>query len=121
MLAHAEAKATVYTDEPSAYTGMPREHETVRHSVKEYVNNQAHTNGMESHWAMLKRGDVGVYHKMSPKHLSRYVGEFEGRHNHRPLDTEEQMGIMARGADGKQLSYETLIGPKETRFSQGML
>ena len=37
--------------------------------------------GIESHWALLKRGYVGVYHWMSEKHLNRYVGEFEGRHN----------------------------------------
>ena len=47
----------------------------------------AHTNGMESFWAMLKRGYQGVYHQFSAKHLHRYVGEFEGRHNARPMDT----------------------------------
>ena len=50
----------------------------------------AHTNGMESHWAALKRGYDGVYHHMSAKHLPRYVTEFEGRHNRRPLDTADQ-------------------------------
>ena len=79
--------ATVYTDEHSAYQGMPYRHETVRHSVSEYVNGQAHTNGVESFWASLKRGYHGVYHHMSVKHLPRYVGEFAGRHNDRPADT----------------------------------
>ena len=74
----------------------------------------AHTNGIESHWAMLKRGYVGVYHQMSAKHLPRYVAEFEGRHNSRPLDTQDQMGRMAAGAVGKRLTYSKLIGPKET-------
>ena len=69
----------------------------------------AHTNGIESHWAMLKRGYVGVYHQMSDKHLHRYVTEFEGRHNSRPLDTTEQMRIMAQGADGKRMTYAGLI------------
>ena len=68
----------------------------------------AHTNGIESHWAMLKRGYVGVYHQMSVKHLPRYVAEFEGRHNNRPLDTSEQMRIMAQGADGKRMTYAEL-------------
>ena len=36
---------------------------------------------------MLKRGFYGVYHRMSPKHLHRYVQEFSGRHNERPKDT----------------------------------
>ena len=68
----------------------------------------AHTNGIESHWAMLKRGYVGVYHQMSVKHLPLYVAEFEGRHNSRPLDTTEQMRIMAQGADGKRITYAEL-------------
>ena len=59
---HSEPDAQVYTDEASAYVGIPRTHEAVRHSVGEYVREQAHTNGMESHWAMLKRGYQGVYH-----------------------------------------------------------
>ena len=57
---------------------------------------------------MLKRGYVGVYHQMSAKHLPRYVAESEGRHNSRPLDTDEQMRIMAQGADGKRMTYAEL-------------
>ena len=77
----------VYTDEARAYVGLNRPHEAVRHSVSEFVRGMAHTNGMESHWAALKRGYDGVYHHMSPKHLGRYITEFAGRHNTRPLDT----------------------------------
>ena len=58
--------ATVYTDEHGAYCGLPN-HETVRHSIGEYVREQAHTNGIESFWALLKRGYHGVYHHMSVK------------------------------------------------------
>ena len=39
-------------------------------------------------------------------------------HNARPLDTEEQMSIMAQGADGKRMTYEALIGPPEIRQSR---
>ena len=49
-----------------------------------------------------------MYHQMSVKHLPRYVAEFEGRHNSRPLDTTEQMRIMAQGADGKRMTYAGL-------------
>ena len=63
---------------------------------------------------MLKRGYDGVYHHMSAKHLPRYVVEFEGRHNQRPLDTEKQMTIMAANAEGKRLSYAKLTGPPKT-------
>ena len=58
---------------------------------------------------MLKRGHDGVYNHFSKKHLGRYVTEFEGRHNHRPLDTVDQMAALARGMDGKQLRYQDLV------------
>ena len=94
---HAAPDATVYTDEASAYEGLPMPHEAVKHSVKEFVRGQVHTNGMESFWSMMKRGYVGVYHKMSPKHLNRYVTEFQGRHNDRESDTLDQMGGIGYG------------------------
>ena len=87
--------AKVYTDEATMYADLPN-HAAVRHSVGEYVRGMAHTNGMESFWASLKRGYDGTYHQMSAKHLDRYVKEFEGRHNSRPLDTAEQMGPHGR-------------------------
>ena len=59
--------ATVYTDDHASYKGIPYPHKTVKHSVSEYVKDQAHTNGIESHWAMLKRGYHGGYHQMSAK------------------------------------------------------
>lgn len=101
--------AIVYTDDARAYLGMPRRHATVKHSVGEYVRQQAHTNGMESFWSLLKRGFTGTYHQMSPKHLHRYIDEFEGRYNDRPLDTEAQMVNIVRGAEGKRLRYADLI------------
>lgn len=110
VLDHTEPFTQVYTDEAKAYQGINRPHEAVKHSVGEYVREQAHTNGMESHWALLKRGYEGVYHHMSVKHLGRYVDEFAGRHNHRPLDTSEQMTEMVKGSVGKRLRYVDLIG-----------
>ena len=109
--AHTALGATVYTDEASAYAGLPFDHETVKHSVSEYVRGQAHTNGVESFWALLKRGYVGIYHKMSPKHLGRYVTEFERRHNIRDDDTVEQMEVIVEGMGRKRLRYQDLIAP----------
>ena len=102
--------ATVYTDEHGAYRGLPFKHKTVKHSVGEYVNESASTNGIESFWALLKRGYHGTYHHMSEKHLGRYVSEFAGRHNIRDLDTIVQMNVLARGIVGKRLRYVDLIG-----------
>ena len=112
---NTEAAAQVYTDEARAYEGIRRPHEAVKHSVKEYVREMAHVNGMESHWSMMKRGYHGTYHHWSVKHLGRYVNEFAGRHNNRPLDTLKQMSIMAKCMDGKRLPYAELIGPPATR------
>ena len=102
--------ATVYTDDAAAYKGMPFEHESVRHSVGEYVDGMAHTNGIESFWSMLKRAHKGVYHKISAKHLQRYVDEFAGRHGIRERDTLDQMQAVVYGMVGKRLRYQDLIG-----------
>ena len=101
--------APVYTDDASAYKGMPFEHESVRHSVGEYVRDMAHTNGIESFWSMLKRGHQGVYHKISPKHLHRYVNEFAGRHNIRNRDTVDQMAAVVAAMAGKRIGYRELV------------
>ena len=103
--------AFVFTDEAKAYKPLRLffRHRAVKHSVSEYVRGQAHTNGMESFWSMLKRGYQGVYHKMSEKHLQRYVNEFSGRHNVRPTDTLEQMAATVAGMIGKRLRYRDLI------------
>ncbi|MDE0131227.1 MAG: IS1595 family transposase [bacterium] len=105
--AHADDEAMVYTDGASAYRGR-RNHEAVRHSVGEFVRGMAHTNGVESFWAMLKRGYHGTYHQMSPKHLQRYVNEFAGRHNIRELDTIWQMRAVVAGMVGRRLLYHDL-------------
>ncbi|QPQ54215.1 IS1595 family transposase [Allosphingosinicella flava] len=108
---NVEPGATVFTDEHSGYRHFFASftHRSVRHGVGEYVNGMAHTNGIESFWAMLKRGYKGTYHKMSAKHLSRYVVEFAGRHNFRDLDTLAQMTMLAKGLDGKRLRYNDLV------------
>ena len=100
--------ATVYTDDAAAYKGMPFEHASVRHSVGEYVDGMAHTNGIESFWSMLKRAHKGTYHKISAKHLQRYVDEFAGRHGVRELGTLDQMGVVAARMAGKRLMYQDL-------------
>ena len=114
VLSHSEPSARVYTDEAPAYKGMPRFHESVNHKVGEYVRGQVHTNGMESFWSLLKRGLDGTYHKISPKHLHRYVNEFVGRHNLRPSDTLDQMGAIVLSMEGKRLTYENLTSEPPT-------
>ena len=106
----AKAGATVYTDDAKAYNGMVDfEHEAVKHSVGEYVRDMAHTNGIESFWSMLKRAHKGTFHKMSAKHLQRYVNEFADRHNSRSKDTRDQMQGVVAGMVGKRLRYRDLV------------
>ena len=105
-----DRKTSIYTDGATMLRNYGV-HTKVKHNVGEFVKGLAHVNGVESFWSMLKRGYHGTYHRMSPKHLQRYVNEFAGRHNIRGLDTIEQMVRIARGLDGKLLEYTHLISP----------
>ena len=98
----------IYTDDAMAYTHLPN-HASVKHSVSEYVRGQVHTNGIESFWATLKRAHKGTFHRLSAKHLHRYVDEFVGRHNMRELHTLDQMELIAEKMDGTQLRYKDLV------------
>ena len=84
-------------------------HDAVAHGVGEFVRGKVHTNSVENAWSLPKRAYHGTYHKMSPKHLHRYITEVEGRYNDRQLDTIEQMESMARGMIGKRLQYKELV------------
>ena len=100
----------LYTDESHVYRGIEEyEHEVVIHSRGEYVRGDAHTNGIESFWSMIKRAIMGVYHYVSRKHLWRYVLEFVTRQNIRACDTIDQMKLIVQGFEGKRLKYCDLI------------
>ena len=77
-LRHTTESTTVYTDEAQAYKNLSRPHGTVKHSANEYVREQAHTNGLESHWALFDRAVMGTFQHVSAKHLPLYAAEFEG-------------------------------------------
>jgi len=107
VLAHTGADATVYSDDAPAYRGLPF-HQAIKHSEAQYVDGDAHTNGVESFWSMLKRAHKGTFHKISPKHLNRYVHEFAGKHNLRELDTLAQMRDTVARLVGRNLLYRDL-------------
>lgn len=82
-------------------------HKKVNHKSGEYVNNDIYTNGIESFWAVLKRGYYGIYHQWSFKHLQRYINEFTLRHNIQ--DDIEKLSYTVLNGIGKRLSYKDLI------------
>jgi transposase-like protein len=93
------ANATLITDEYRGYFGIKRlmPHKVVDHTVW-YVNGDAHTNNVESFWALLKRGIVGQYHKVSLRYLPKYIDEFCYRHNYRK--EEDLFGLTLQRAVG---------------------
>ena len=77
-------KTVLIADEYKGYLGikyfMP--HKTINHQ-KWYVDGDIHTNNIESFWALLKRGMIGQFHKVSLRYLPRYIDEFCYRFNNR--------------------------------------
>ena len=106
--------------EAYAYTKVLRPYQAIAHARGEYARGDVSTNGIESFWALLKRGYRGTYHSWSPKHLDRYVREFSGRHNARPLDLLDRMGAMAGGLDGSSVVVAVTLGTALTRFGEAV-
>jgi transposase-like protein len=109
---HVEIGSTLHTDEAGAYAGIGGfSHDAVNHSAGEYVRDGVTTNGIESVFAVLKRGLIGVYHHASPKHLGRYVDEFSFRLNEGNVKnhTLTRLDSFVAGVAGKRLTYKALI------------
>lgn len=100
---------TVYTDDASTYGEFKRRynHDSVKHSISEYVRGDMHTNGIESVWSLLKRSIHGVWHHVSPKHLGKYVNEATFRLNEGncEVDTIDRMESLASQIGNKRLPY----------------
>lgn len=108
VLDNTEQGATIYTDENVSYKGLPN-HKSVNHKGGQYVDEMAHTNGIESFWSLFKRSYHGTFHHVSHKHLQRYIDEFAGRHNIRDMDTIDQMRFIFVGMIHKHISYKELV------------
>lgn len=111
---HVQVGSTVHTDESGIYSrvgGLLYKHESINHSAGEYVRGDVTTNGIESVFALLKRGIHGVYHHTSPKHLHRYVGEFAFRLGDGDVSrhTMDRLASLFSAALGRRLTYKDLI------------
>lgn len=88
-------------------------HDTVNHEAKEWAKGFVHINGLESVWAVLKRGLHGTFHRVSVKHLDRYVNEFAFRLNEgncHQVDTADRMAALFGAMPGKPITYKELTG-----------
>ncbi|MET2825863.1 IS1595 family transposase [Mesorhizobium shangrilense] len=106
-------ESILYTDESKLYGGMGdhfADHQSVKHSAKEYVRGEVHSNTIESYFSIFKRGMRGTYQHCAEKHLHRYLAEFDFRHNARValgVNDEARAGRILDGVVGKRLTYET--------------
>jgi transposase-like protein len=104
------ADATLHTDHDHVFKVLGAEfaHERVNHSIGEYVRGAAHTNGIESVWALFKRQIIGTHHYLSPKHLNRYLGEMTWRFNRRGMGEGDRVNALLSQTTGR-LTYKALI------------
>lgn len=108
-------ESKLFTDESRLYTTVGEQfatHETVKHSAKEYVRGEVHSNTIESYFSIFKRGMRGTYQHCAEKHLHRYLAEFDFRHNNRVAIGQDDIGRadnILSGIVGKRLTYETTL------------
>lgn len=111
LVAQLDAKTYLMTDDAGQYRNMPKDfpaHQTVNHSIDEYVRGEAHTNTVEGYFSILKRGIVGTFHHVSQQHLKRYLAEFDFRYNEREslgVNDGQRTTHVLRGITGKRLTY----------------
>jgi hypothetical protein len=111
--ANISKEAFIITDEWKAYSPLSKEfwqHQTVNHSIDEYVRGIVHTNTVEGYYSIFKRGMRGIYQHRSEKHLHRYLSEFDFRYSNRVrlgVDDVERTELAVKGIVGKRLKYRT--------------
>jgi len=105
---NVQQQSNLFTDGSSPYFLVEKDynHESVNHSVGEYVRNSVHTNTVEGYFSLLKRGIIGTYHHVSTTHLHRYTTEFDFRYNRRKTKDGERTVDAIKSAEGKRLYYK---------------
>ncbi|MEP7163106.1 MAG: IS1595 family transposase [Ferruginibacter sp.] len=111
IYANVKPDSVLMTDELISYQNLGKdfEHYSVNHSAKQYVNEMAHTNGIENFWSHLKRGIDGIYHSISKEHLQSYIDEFTLRFNTRDYNTQGRFDLILAAVSNKRLTYKELI------------
>jgi len=102
--------AIIVSDEWNAYKGLKKDyaHVVINHKEEEYVRGAFHNNNLEGFWSLFKRGYIGIYHYMSPKHLDRYCQEFSYRYNKRTTNDMDRFSDAIKRTHGKRLTWNQL-------------
>ena len=118
-LVHKES--TIMTDEWKSYIGIGKNfsggHEFVNHGKGEFSRGYVSTNTVESYFALLKRGVMGIFHHVSKHHLYRYCDDFSFRWNYRKVSDGERMIAAIKGVVGKRLTYRKTFGYNQCLIS----
>lgn len=93
---HIKRGSTIFSDDWAAYDSLHERynHSTVCHSKGRYREGDTYTNGIESFWSQLKRMIIGIYYRVTPKHLQKYVDELAFRFNNRKMTEGERVRHM---------------------------
>ncbi len=108
IVENVSRKSSLMTDEGGQYYHVGKEftrHESVNHSADEYVRGDAYTNTAECRFSLMKRAVYGTHHSISEAHLSRYLCEWDFKWNTRKLKDGDRAALIAKGIEGKRLTY----------------
>jgi transposase-like protein len=118
IVTHADQKSSLMTDMGGHYFHVGKEfdrHETVNHGADEYVRGDAHTNTAECRFSLMKRAVFGTHHSISEAHLPRYLTEWDFKWNTRKITDGERAALIAKGVEGKRLTYRPTNGNRDAR------
>ena len=103
--------SNIMTDEWQSYRGLTSfyNHSYVKHNSGEYVTGNTHTNTIEGFWSLFKRGQIGIYHHMSGKHIDSYLNEFSFRYNTRKMTERSRFDLLLSNVNDTRLTYTQLI------------
>ncbi len=110
---HLDPSANLMTDDWRAYRKPGTRfasHQTVNHSVGEYVRGDVHTNTVEGYFSLFKRGVNGTFHHIGHQYMDQYLAEFDFRYNHRKVTDGERTLAGLKKVEGKRLMLRRPVG-----------
>ena len=103
---HPDPSAHLMTDDFPAYRKPAKRlasHRTVNHSPGAYVWGDVHTNTVEGHFSLFKRGGNGTFHHIGYHKMDQYLAKFNLRYSHRDITDGQRMVAGLRHDEGKRL------------------